>query len=299
MALIILFLGYFAAAIAGSDLWGNILAPAVDLTVLCCIYLGFVRNQKQMIYRIVGSFICLGILAWTLSDIAWAVLDFVYRIDPVDNFVISVGYAFTNLFFTAAFTIFGFSVFRKWNGVQTLLDSTIITFGVITLVWIIFFNEDSRNFLKLQSDWVSTASILMDILIIIWVAIWYLSIRKGRIPRFLRLTSSGVLLFALVDLVYYYQYFYGRYNPNSLLDALYITSFVLIAAGSELRTEYYSNSDGTEMATYNIGRRMKGLLLMIAPILLLIFKGFEPYQLLLMMTVILAYFILSYYIQNN
>jgi diguanylate cyclase (GGDEF)-like protein len=258
----------------------------------------FYLKPKLSKDRFSGLTLSLSILVWSLSDLLWAIADIIYHINPGDVSVITYGYAFTNLFLTMALFTYGYREFRKWNSVQILLDSVVISFCIIELIWLIFLNEDVKNIVFLQSDWTSIALISTDILIIIWIAIWFLSIRNGKLPLFLRFVSAGALLYAIADLVFYYQYFYCTYKPNSILDAIYVTSFLLIAIAGVLRMK--DREKKAEMELYNnIGRNSKGALLLIAPILVVLFKGFVVNRLLLFVSVIMLYFMFSNYIQKN
>ena len=294
----ILFAAYVVCALFGWNHAGNILSPIFNMLAFFIVFKGFVLNIGRKDYRLVGISLSMGLLTWALSDIIWLVMDMVFHIDPLNVAFFTYSYALPNLFFMIALALYAFRSFRKLNGIQMLIDSVVITFCVTMLIWILFFDEDVRNFVEIQSDWVSSTSTILDILIIIWITIWFLSIRNGTIPVFLRTLSASMLLYALVDLIYFYQCFFSEYKPNTMVDALYVVSFVLLAISAELRMEYYSKPR-EEASSYNIGNRWKGLLLLFAPVLLIMFKGFMPYHLLIMVTVILMYFIISYLLQNG
>ena len=173
-----------------------------------------------------------------------------------------------------------------------------ISFSILSLIWLIFLNEDIRNIIVLQTDGLMILSIVCDVLICNLIAIWFLSIRNGRLPRYLRLISGGALLYAITDLIYYYIYLYRTYEPSAKLDALYMIAFGFFAfAGFNRRKE---TDDKTLTEAYNnVGQNSKGILLLLAPLLVLLFKGFQVEYLLVFLTIILFYFLLAHYIQKN
>ncbi len=298
-AVILLFLLYLIAVVTGMEFLANIISPLFTSTVFIITFRSFVLQKGPLTKRLFGAFLSLGILVWAVSDLVWAITELLFHMDPMKVVLLNYSYSLTNLFFSIAFTIFGIGVFRKWNSVQTLLDTILICFCCISLFWTIFFDEDFRKFIDVRSDWVSSASIIMDFIIIIWVAIWYFSIRKEHVPVFLRLTTAGAFMYAIIDLIYYYEYFFDKYDPNSILDALYYCSFLLIALGGIIHTEHKKGREEPETLNDKIRKGLKGPILLSAPLILVIFKGFLPYQLLILMTVISIYYVLSYYIQNN
>ncbi len=298
-AVIILFLFYLIAAITGSDLLGNMTAPFFSTAVFLICFQCFVMKSGSGSRWLFGLSLSLGIFLWALSDIVWTVADVFYQVNPLELGFLEYSYALTNLFFSIAFTIIGFGVFRKWSMVQTLLDTLVISFCTMFLIWTIVLEEDLRKLLDVQADWVSTASVIADFIIIVWVAIWYISVFRERVPLFLRFTTSGAFLYAVTDLFYFYRYFQGEYRPHSFVDVLYYSSFLLIAIGGTLLERSRDRIEAEAVPDYPIRRKINGVVLIGAPLILLMFKGFRPYQLLLLMTVLTIYYVLSYYIQSD
>ena len=288
---------YFVATILGSDYWGNILSPMIGITFFFIVFKAFFIEQNASRNRISGLCFSVSILFWAISDIMWAICYFFLNIDPEEVFLITFGYSLTNLFLALALTIYALRVLRKWNIVQIILDSAVASYFIIQLSWIVFFHEDMRNLMWIQSDWLSTASILLDMLIAIWVMIWLISLRKGKVPLYLELIAAASITYAITDLIYYYQYFYSIYDPNTLLDAFYVASFGLITLAA-LNRRKYSDSDW-DSEPFNIGRRKQGYILFIAPVLLIIYKGFLVVHLFHFIIIILLYFLISTYIQSN
>ncbi|MDD3174496.1 MAG: bifunctional diguanylate cyclase/phosphodiesterase [Herbinix sp.] len=295
--ILILFLCYFAATIVKSDFLGNLLSPSITLIAFIAVYKAFYLNENRKNIRFMGLLLSLGILSWVAADVLFAFYDMVLDINPEEVTVITYCYSLTNLLMAISLSLYGYYVLRKWNSVQVLLDSIIISFFVIELVWIVFLDENVKNIVLLRSDWISSLCILLDILMIIWIAIWFMSIRAGKLPWLLRFISAGVLLFSMTDLVYYYQCFFGAYDPNTIIDAIYVTAFLLIAIAAMIQLDIRASDLHTEL--HNTGRKGKSYALVLAPVLLIIFKGFEVTNLLQFITVILIYNMLSTYIQSN
>lgn len=294
---IILILGYLIATIVKSDFWGNLLSPVITFEAFFIVLRAFYYKEQRKNIRLLGLLLSLSLLVWAVTDVLWAVCDMILHINPEKVDIITFGYAFTNLFLVISLTIYGISVFRKWNIMQVLLDSVVMTYFVIDLIWIVFLNQNIRNILILRSDWLTTASIISDILIIIWIFIWYMSVRDGKIPLFLRIMAAGILLYSISDLTYFYQYMYSSYEPNSIIDAFYEASFVVMGISALHRLNKTEVTTGTVL--FNIGQKGKGYALLLAPLLLFLFKGVDVTNLLKFVLVILIYQILSIYIQNN
>jgi len=288
---------YFIALIAHSDFWGNILSPMAAAFTLIITFRAYVVQGKKAVNRMIGLNFSLGILTYATADILWALCDLVWKVDPNEVFIITLLYSLTNLFLALGLTIYGFVILRKWNIIQMILDSLIITYLLLMLIWFFFFDTRIEKFMEVQGDPLSFGSIALDVLIITWLVIWYVAVRAGNIPNHIRVASIGALLYAVVDLVYYYQYFYDIYSANSILDGFYMISLVLFAVSGMMKIKLIDADDG--QGVFNVGQRNRSLYLLLAPSLLIIFKGIDVNQLLILVSVILFHSIISSYVQTN
>ncbi len=293
----ILYLSYFGATVVKSNFFGNILSPIVTFIAAYYVFKGFYMEEKNKTLKTSGLFLALSILNWAVCDVMWAVEAIILKINPEQVSAIVSGYLLTNVLLLCSLIIGGYHQFKKWNATQVLIDTVAITICTMTLVWVIFFNTDMQNAILMKSDWIFMICVFVDFLIFIWVASWFLSIRKGKIPLYLRVTAGSYILYIVFDIIYYYEYFYSLYEPNSLLDAAYVIAFGVAAIGSIIKIKTQHKIERTEFM--NSGRNKKGLLLLTAPIILILFKGVQLEYLLLMLIVITFYYIHSNHVQTN
>lgn len=296
ISFILLYLCYLVATIFESDIWGNLLSPVVTLIAFVITFVSFYCKESNVKAKVIGLILSLGILSWALADISWAIYERILHIDPQEVSFISFLYGLTNLFFLLSLIIYGYYVFRKWNTVQLLLNAIVMSF-VVELIWICFLHERISNLNLLQNDRIDAICFLLDVFIVIFIVIWYMTIRNGKMPPYLRLTALGIILYAVTDLIYLYQLFFTTYEPNSIIDAVYELSFVVIAISAVI----YSNVPRTENVNhrYAIGQKNKSYLLLIIPAVLIMFKQSSVSEILQFISVILIYNMFSNYIQNN
>ncbi len=300
--LTILFYGtYIIAGIFHSDYWSNILSPIVGMIAFVMVirnYLSFNQNLSHKIIWFSFSFAC---LTWAFADTIWAFYYFLPDLEPEKSQMLVYLYTLPNIFLGLAIFTAAYLLFKKWNALQLFLDSITIATSTLFLIWIIFFNKSTIMIDIITKDgWPSILSISTDMLILAVIVIWYLSIRKGTIYLYIRFITTGSLLYVLVDLYYYYIYFNNLYLPNSIIDFIYLGSFVLIAIGAILNYFYkFSASQDTFFHNnYNVGFTKKHWLLLICPILSFVFEGFVISDLLIFFLVILFNKILGMYVQT-
>ncbi|WP_177214590.1 putative bifunctional diguanylate cyclase/phosphodiesterase [Anaeromicropila populeti] len=293
----VLYASYFASVVLKSNTYGNILSPIVTVIAAYYIRKGYYLKEKETLQKRAGILLFLSVFSWFLCDAMWCISDLILKTDPNENLVITYGYSATNLFMISSFVVLGYQELKRWRGIQVLIDAFAVSLCSMILVWVIFLNRNLQNAMLVKNDWVAMLSLFIDLLIFIWNCIWFFSIRKGKMALSLKITLFGSLVFVIVDIIYYYEYYYSVYEPNSLLDGGYVMAFAFLAIGSILKEKM--NVQEAEVETnWDVGKR-NGVLLFAAPLLLIIFAGIQAEYLLMLVSIIMVYFVISNYTQKN
>lgn len=264
VAMSILLAAYFFSTLLQSEAWSNILSPVnafVSAAILLFAYLRSERTAKLSVTLLMYAFAC---IVWGIADTLWAIIGFSGGA-PNESPAIWIIYALTNCFLLASLVVFVVQQFKKWDIVQFCIDLLISGFLTVELFWVLFLHKDFTILNELlASDFTSVLSILTDILICISVFSLLLSVRTGKMPDFMLMFSFGMILYALVDMLYYYMNYNGFYFPGSLNDFLYILSLNSIAFGALWKT--YKNSLVHDLtAVTNMGGRLRWVYLLLYP----------------------------------
>lgn len=294
--IVILFLCYCMSTIFESNLWGNILSPVVTLIIFHYVYIGYFIKEKVKILRVSGFLLSLSIFNWFVCDLIWFIIDVILKENTINLLYFDYAYSITNITMLISILIFGIYEARKWNSVQLILNTITVATCVIILIWIIFLDRNMKRLIILQSDWLVFATIIIDFLLFTWTIICFFSIRKNKTPLYLMISTFGVLLFVMVDFIYYYQYMFEIYKPNTLIDFAYVLTFTIIAIGSYVKTRC---TFAIELKRSTFSNKGNGLILMIVPLIIIVFKGFRLEYLIIVISIIMFYFIISNFIQKN
>ncbi len=285
---------YLFASLMKNELLCSILSAtnaAIATTVLSYSYVLSKNKSTSGIALMLYAIAC---IAWFAADILW-IVSYAAGGDPTQSIVITYIYTLTNVFLGAGVLIFSLYYFRKWISVQLILDTLIITVNSILLVWIAFFHKDNVWLeLFLQDGISSAASITLDFLAIIGIFIAVYSISKKKIPVYIILCMSGILIYAFTDLYYYYIYANNQYIPNSLLDVMYVASLLILSIGALWRTLITPDEDD---AYEQMTKGRNWLLLFLYPLAAIISEGFVFNDVLHFFVSIVMYKVLSGYIQ--
>ncbi|HCP14444.1 MAG TPA: hypothetical protein DIT32_01455 [Peptococcaceae bacterium] len=255
---------YFISSLFQSEFWGNILSPLNVIAaggVLCFAHLKSDRSIKVSLTLLLFAF---AFAAWSAADVLWAIMSLSGK-SPENNPFIWIMYVLTNIFLLSALFIFAVEQFKKWDLVQFCIDLTISSFMIVVLFWILFIHKDvSILYALLASDFTSLLSILTDILICIGIFSWFLSVRSGNIPLYMCIISLGLVLFAFVDMYYYYIDYNGLYAPYAMNDFAYVASLCIIAFGALWKTSMDRSAFDLSIIT-NIGGRRRWVYLLLYP----------------------------------
>jgi diguanylate cyclase len=230
--LFLLLSAYFIAIISDSKVLGNILSPLNALAVSGILFFIYLSSNPSSKIRISFLLFSLAALFWSAADILWAI-DISKGFDPTKNLLISLIYTVTNILLVVTVVNFAFLQFRKWSHMQLYIDTFTVGFMFIYFVWIVYLHKDT-SMLKamLETDYTSIFSLLCDVFIVMGIVSWRLSIRSGTTPLFVKIASSALVMFAVVDMTYFHAIINDSYFPDSTTDFLYILSLQLLAFGA-------------------------------------------------------------------
>ncbi len=267
----VLMIAYFVSSLFNSDFWGNILSPLNAFAAGGILYFAYLKSDRALKVSITLLLFALAFILWGTADVIWAIMSFGGE-NPEYSAVLWVIYVLTNCLLLSSLIIFAIEQFKKWDIVQFAIDLAVNGFLSVLMFWILFLRKDVLILNELiTSDFTSILSILSDILICICIFSWFLSVRSGKIPAFLRITSFGLVLFAFADLVYYYFEYNNLYDPNSMIDFVYMLSFYIIAVGALWKT-YKSSSVLDLSVVTNTGGRTRWVFLPLFPLFAVLFS---------------------------
>lgn len=296
-SVIFIYIFYFLSLFQASDFWGNILSPIAAALTAGILFYRLVLCEKRRVFRISGVLIALAVTNWAVCDVIWAYYWFVLKMQ-IGKIVDEIPwYSLTNLFLTAAVLWSGFYLLKNWNRIQLILDTVITTGFAILLQWILFLNQDIDNFHMIHQDWLTAVSLVLNLIVCIWSAIWFFSLRRGKSLAVYNIILLGTLIYALTDTYYYYLYFFKIYHPNSYLDGMYLLSFFIFIHASKDTAK--SDLQEWKVTQQNIGNHTKGMVIGVGVLLLLTLKRIQILFFLPFSMILFLYILLTNYIQKN
>ena len=294
--LIGLYIGVYAVteAVSPGGL-GYLLSPLGALGAGAVTLAAYIKTGRTRRMGMIWLCFCLSCFCWAAADIILAAYALGYGVVAEDYAVVMLLYTGSNLFLLAAVGTFATSQFKRWNRAKLLLDAIMFSAVSVFTIWILFYNRSHDILAVLMQDgMLSVVSVLADFMIAMSVAIWFLSVKNGRVPLFVLLTMLAVAAFSLTDLVYWQVSYTGGYYPGSVLDVLAVASLLLGAVSGILRMRredqimLQPGSLGTRT-----GRLVKEAVMLLLPLTAMALQGFVMTELLAFIVAAVIYKSLS------
>ncbi len=295
ISLALLWLFYAWMALIGTGWLGDIIAP-----LLAFISTAFIAwsARKAVHYSLSWLFIAIGTLFWAVAETMWGLEANLLGIDPQESILLLYLYFLPNICFLVSVLFIAFTEHRRWMSIHFLVDTIAIFFALCAFVYFVFFRGHIAILSALDHERVvSYFSVVIDTLIITFSISLFLSFNPRKIPLFLCLIFSGILLYGIVDILYVYALFNDSYYPNEFIDASYELCIALLGMGSiffldspqnlqRIRTEVDSSS----------GLINRGVFLLLIPVLSILAQGFVFSDVVFYVAIILAHQILSRFV---
>jgi diguanylate cyclase (GGDEF)-like protein len=299
---VVLLIIYLTAILTKNGLLSNIMSPICAFTAAFILIYNYKKNkkgQKTSFSLLLFIFAC---LAWGLADVLWLIFS-LRGIAPESNLLIMIFYALTNLFILLALLRLTLVVFKKWDLGQYFIDLITVCLLTVLFIWIVFIEKDTAKLSNiLLSDYTGLVSIISSILIYVMIHTILLAIRSGKVPFYMCFIASGILLFSMADVVYYYLYYHNMYCANSFKDFISILSLSVIALGGLLEIQKNIVND-SKVSFNNKGRSSLWFLLFNYPIAIFILqlfgvvKCFNIIDFFMFVIIVLLYLAFSKYVQ--
>jgi len=262
---------YLLTSLFDFELASNIISPLnafASAAILLFVYKSSNHKKKSTITFLIYALAC---FAWGIADVIWLILSIMGE-DPATSPLTWIFYVIPNCLIILSMLVFALTQINKWNLYQMFTDIIYIGLMSLLFLWIVLLHKDiSILHAMFNLDFTSILSIITDVVIIIGFLSWFFSIRSGKNPVYIQIMSFTLVLFAFIDMLYYYVAFQGLYVPNSLIDFIYALSLYLLAAGALLMI--YNQNSTTKLAVItNVGARKRWLYLLLYPVLIVSLK---------------------------
>ena len=227
------FLWYLNVTLQHHHLLGDTLSLMGSFVVLWFLLRARRRAEPTDGQKTSWMLLILAVGCYIVGDIIWLVSAQLLKMDPSEWMGISLMYGGTNLFFMLYHLHVAKQRIEKWRLIQYVVDAISVTYFTLTFLWLVFFRGDWQSAPLLKDmGWYFTVFILMDAMVLVGATTNFLTLERKSIPIWRGLVAVGSVLYILVDFRWAYLVLYDLYVPNSPVDAFYMLSFLLLAAGA-------------------------------------------------------------------
>jgi diguanylate cyclase (GGDEF)-like protein len=281
--------------------WRVALLPAGQLMSAAILFFAYFRARKRIPAAISWLFLGLGCSLWGGSDIAYIL----YSFGPAQTWgqtAMSWLNMLANLCFVAAGGVFFLEQLKGWNRARLALDVMMLTLALAVVIWVAFLNRDMQSLgILMQNGAVSAVSISSKLLMGMVLTIWLLSVKSGRVPVYIIVSSLGLLLFVITSLAYYYVRFYGNGLSMRVQMIALGVSVMLMGIGGLIKLLTKKDDLNSTINMFGKGKQVlkhvKELAMLLVPVAAMALKGFVLLELAHYLAALVVYKLLSAYFE--
>lgn len=293
----VLYSVYLMLVVNSIPFWAAIVSPVCAVSGGCVILWALRYTER---FRMSWLNMAAACLSWGVADVLWAWYSLVLKVNPNEISLFTVLYLLPNVFIMVSVISFVRTSYTEWQHAQVVLDiSTTLLVG-LSLAWILFFNQEFGLLLHLDIDSVMNyLYLLTDIISISLICVAYFSSAfSSRIPYSYAVIIFSIFLYSFADISYVYLTFNDRYVPNTLVDALYMGSLMLLACAACMAARWPAPIPRLRESRLHRVSGSQVRILLLAPLAVLLVKGFKPIEILFLVVLVALHQALSGYVQN-
>jgi diguanylate cyclase (GGDEF)-like protein len=230
---------YAAVASLGSGWLGDGISPLIAWAAFAVLAL---CPRKSLHYAMSWRFIAASLLIWACAETIWGIDTLALGIDPERNALLPYLYVLPGLLLFFAVVDIAFHERRRWMSIQFIVDITATFIALCAFVYFAFFRARIGIFANIDHRHIAALiGLAVDMFLVTFAISLFLSLSVRKIPAFLIILFSGIILFAVSEILYAYALFQGAYTPNGFVDAVYVLAIALIGSGGALFLDSPSN----------------------------------------------------------
>jgi len=283
------------------DMLASLLSPLIVMTVFP-IYYKVAKKSFGRRRKYVACLIAFAGLSWAIVDVGFVFVNYAFQIVPETLDIYTYLYAIPNVMLVMATLIYLSTLKNIFNSIQLFVDFLAIGSVWLIAIFITYFHYDVEILLHTNPVYLATfLCALLDLVILMSIAIIVISVNIKTVNSATKLIIIGVSTYAIIDFVYSYLFFKQLYFPFTLVDAIYIFAFLILAIGglfeyslpSLEQIQVHPNSEDHK----NLAKLAKTFIMIIAPALVVMSKTSHQNEIFLILVIIITYEVVTEFIQ--
>ncbi|HPS44101.1 MAG TPA: bifunctional diguanylate cyclase/phosphodiesterase [Treponemataceae bacterium] len=283
---------YAAVASIGSGWLGDGISPLIAWVAFAILAL---CPRRSLHYVMSWRYIAASLLFWAIAETIWGIDALALGIDPETNAMLLCLYLLPGVSLLFAVVDIAFHERRRWMSIQFLVDITATFIALCAFVYFAFFRSRIGIFTNIDLRRIAALiGLTIDMFLVTFAISLFLSLTVRKIPAFLVFLFTGMILYAVADILYAYALFNDMYASNEFVDVVYSLSIVLIGSGGALFLDCPSNplTIRAEVDS-SIGMINRSLFLLLIPALALIARRITVADIAFFVIVIFGHQLLS------
>ncbi len=290
-------LAYIVSNLFGNQYFSNLFAPVATLSSSIVILLTLKHGDFFKI-----SWILLALMAflWGMADTYWMILYNFLGSDPQDSVFLLYFYMLPSIFILISCFVYFRRNLKKWHDFQLTVDSVVTFIIIFVTLWFSLSDHYVWDNFTIHENISILGSLVIDGFSLLLLVVMIVSARVNKLSNTMLWIIAGLSTYIFTDFFYGFSVILDFYQPNTLIDTLYILSITFFgtAAYIEWKKPSLIKNPDMKVAPQNFGGNKRLLYFTLLPITLVLIGILNFNALFIIGFFISFYFVVSKKIQT-
>jgi diguanylate cyclase (GGDEF)-like protein len=288
---------YIVSNLLGNQFFSNIFSPLATLSSSIIILLTI---KPQSFFKISWLLLALMAFLWGIADTIWMVIYNFLGSDPQESVFLLYFYMLPSLLILVSCFVYFKRNLKKWHDFQLTVDSVITFIIIFVTLWFSLSDFYVWDNFTIHENISNIGTLVIDGFSLLLLVVMIISARVNKLSKTMMWLIAGLSTYIYTDFYYGFSIILDFYQPNTLIDTLYILSITFFGTAAYLdwkRPGLIQNPD-LKMTPQNFGGNKRLIYFICIPVILSLIGILNIKALFIIAFFIIFYFVISGKIQT-
>lgn len=290
-------IAYIVSNLFGNQFFSNLFAPVATLSSSLVI---LSTLKPGGFFKISWILLALMAFIWGIADTYWMVLHNFLKLDPQESVFLLYFYMLPSLLILVSCFVYFRRNLRKWHDFQLTVDLVVTFIIIFVTLWFSLSDHYVWDNFTIHENISILGSLVIDAFSLLLLMVMIVSARVNKLSNTMLWIIAGLSTYIFTDLFYGFSMILDFYQPNTLIDTLYILSITFFgtAAYLEWKNPSLIQNPDLKVSPQNLGGNKRLIYFILIPITLSLLGIMHAKALFIIGFFITFYFIISGKIQT-
>ncbi len=288
---------YVVSNLLGYQFYSNLFAPVATLST--CIII-IISLKPHNFFNVSWILLALMAFLWSIADTIWMIIYNFLGSDPQESVFLLYFYMLPSFLILVSCFVYFRRNLRKWHDFQLTVDSVITFIIIFVTLWFSLSEHYLWESFSIHENISILGSLVINGFSLLLLVVMIVSARVNKLSKTMLWIIAGLSTYIFTDIFYGFSIILDFFQPNSLIDTLYILSITFFgtSAYKEWKKPSLVQNPDLKVSPQNFGGNKRLLYFTSIPIILTLIGILNVKALIIIGFFITFYFVISGKIQT-